>query len=120
MVGDPIEARALGRVLSAGRSAARPCLVGSVKTNIGHLEAGAGIAGLVKVALALYQRRIPGNLLVPGQYFITVAEPLENGADILHHGVLAVTVSEQNNLAARDGRYGVIAPLLEWREEEMA
>jgi polyketide synthase 12/epothilone polyketide synthase D len=61
-VGDPIEARALGRVLSAGRTDAEPCLIGSVKTNIGHLEAGAGIAGLIKVSLALHHRRIPGNL----------------------------------------------------------
>ena len=62
LVGDPIEARALGRVLSDGRPGDQPCLIGSVKTNIGHLEAGAGIAGLIKVALALYHRRIPGNL----------------------------------------------------------
>ncbi|SIO27592.1 Acyl transferase domain-containing protein [Singulisphaera sp. GP187] len=61
-VGDPIEARALGRALANGRGEGRPCLVGSVKTNIGHLEAGAGIAGLIKVALALHHRRIPGNL----------------------------------------------------------
>jgi acyl transferase domain-containing protein/NADPH:quinone reductase-like Zn-dependent oxidoreductase/aryl carrier-like protein len=62
LVGDPIEARALGRVLSAERSANRPCLLGSVKTNIGHLEAASGIAGLIKTALALHHRRIPGNL----------------------------------------------------------
>src|SRR5579875_6646 len=62
LVGDPIEARALGRVLSANRPADRPCLIGSVKTNIGHLEAGSGIAGLIKTALALYHRCIPGNL----------------------------------------------------------
>ena len=62
LVGDPIEARALGRVLSDGRPGDQPCLIGSVKTNIGHMEAGAGIAGLIKVALALYHRRIPGNL----------------------------------------------------------
>ncbi len=61
-VGDPIEARALGTVLSGGRSEQKPCLIGSVKTNIGHLEAGAGIAGLIKVALALHHRRIPANL----------------------------------------------------------
>ncbi len=61
-VGDPIEARALGRVLSTGRPGAERCLIGSVKTNIGHLEAGAGIASLIKAALALHHRRIPGNL----------------------------------------------------------
>jgi acyl transferase domain-containing protein/acyl carrier protein len=61
-VGDPIEARALGRVLSAARPRGEPCLLGSVKTNIGHLEAASGIAGLIKVALALRHRRIPGNL----------------------------------------------------------
>jgi acyl transferase domain-containing protein/aryl carrier-like protein len=62
LVGDPIEARALGRVLSIGRAPKDPCVIGSVKTNIGHLEAGAGIAGLIKVALALHHRCIPGNL----------------------------------------------------------
>lgn len=61
-VGDPIEARALGKALGSGRPEGKPCLVGSVKTNIGHLEAGAGIAGLIKVALALHRRRVPGNL----------------------------------------------------------
>ncbi len=62
LVGDPIEARALGGVFSADRPADRPCLLGSVKTNIGHLEAGAGIAGLIKVALSLHHRLIPKNL----------------------------------------------------------
>jgi acyl transferase domain-containing protein/acyl carrier protein len=61
-VGDPIEARALGSVLGAGRPADRPCLIGSVKTNIGHPESAAGIAGLIKMALALYHRRVPANL----------------------------------------------------------
>jgi acyl transferase domain-containing protein/aryl carrier-like protein len=61
-VGDPIETRALGSVLSADRPADQPCVIGSVKTNIGHLEAGAGIASLIKVALSLYHGRIPRNL----------------------------------------------------------
>ena len=52
-VGDPIEATALGRVLSEGRRDDRRCAIGSVKTNIGHLEPAAGIAGLIKTALAL-------------------------------------------------------------------
>jgi acyl transferase domain-containing protein len=62
LVGDPIEARALGRILGEGRSAERPCILGSVKTNIGHLEAGAGVASLMKVALAMFHECIPANL----------------------------------------------------------
>jgi acyl transferase domain-containing protein/NADPH:quinone reductase-like Zn-dependent oxidoreductase/thioesterase domain-containing protein/acyl carrier protein len=61
-VGDPIEATALGRILSQGRSDERKCLIGSVKTNIGHLEAGAGMAGLIKAALVAQRRTIPPNL----------------------------------------------------------
>ncbi|MUV23444.1 aminotransferase class III-fold pyridoxal phosphate-dependent enzyme [Burkholderia thailandensis] len=58
LLGDPIEAKALGRVLGAvvGRAAALP--VGSVKGNIGHLEAAAGVAGLIKLALALRHREV--------------------------------------------------------------
>lgn len=59
-VGDPIEASALGSVLGAGR--AQPCLVGSVKTNIGHLEAASGIASLIKVALVLKHKLLPPTL----------------------------------------------------------
>ncbi|MFF0410711.1 amino acid adenylation domain-containing protein [Kitasatospora sp. NPDC004745] len=61
-VGDPIEAAALGRVLGVGRRPGARCYVGSVKTNIGHAEAAAGVAGLIKTALALEHRRIPPHL----------------------------------------------------------
>ncbi len=61
-VGDPIEANALASVLSEGRPKNQPCWVGSVKANIGHLEAGAGMASLIKVALALHHQRIPAQL----------------------------------------------------------
>jgi acyl transferase domain-containing protein len=61
-VGDPVEATALGTVFGTGRGSGEHCLVGSVKTNIGHLEAGAGIAGLIKAALALRHRAIPASL----------------------------------------------------------
>ncbi|MCU1656280.1 MAG: hypothetical protein JWO57_936, partial [Pseudonocardiales bacterium] len=61
-VGDPIEANALGRVLATGREPEQVALIGSIKTNIGHLEAGAGIAGLIKAALSVYHRRIPPSL----------------------------------------------------------
>ncbi|GAA2999101.1 acyltransferase domain-containing protein [Actinokineospora diospyrosa] len=59
-LGDPIEAAALGAVLGAGRE--RPLVIGSVKSNIGHLEGAAGVAGLIKAALCLRHREIPGNL----------------------------------------------------------
>jgi len=62
LVGDPIEATALGSVLGRGRSGDDFCRLGSVKTNIGHLEPAAGIAGLIKVALALQHGQIPPNL----------------------------------------------------------
>ncbi|WP_411757752.1 SDR family NAD(P)-dependent oxidoreductase [Streptomyces venezuelae] len=61
-VGDPIEATALGAALGTGRPAGRPLLVGSVKTNIGHLEGAAGIAGLIKAVLALRGRALPASL----------------------------------------------------------
>lgn len=61
-VGDPIEANAIGSVVSKGRRKGRPCVIGSVKTNIGHLEAGAGIAGLIKAVLCIRNRQIPPNL----------------------------------------------------------
>ncbi|MGO9606246.1 MAG: beta-ketoacyl synthase N-terminal-like domain-containing protein [Candidatus Binataceae bacterium] len=62
LLGDPIEAKALAAVLAPGRPRERPCLLGSVKTNLGHLEAAAGVAGLIKVALALKHREIPPSL----------------------------------------------------------
>lgn len=61
-LGDPIEVRALGAVYGQGRDASRPLPIGSVKTNIGHLEAAAGIAGLLKVVLALQHGEIPPHL----------------------------------------------------------
>ncbi|MFB9467098.1 beta-ketoacyl synthase N-terminal-like domain-containing protein, partial [Streptomyces cinereospinus] len=60
-VGDPVEAGAVGRAAGAGR-ADDPLLVGSVKTNLGHLEAAAGIVGLLKVALSLRHRALPPTL----------------------------------------------------------
>ncbi|MGU3778878.1 beta-ketoacyl synthase N-terminal-like domain-containing protein [Burkholderia metallica] len=61
-LGDHVEMTALGRAFGAGRDAGAPLLIGAVKSNIGHLEAAAGIAGLVKVALALHHGEIPGTL----------------------------------------------------------
>jgi myxalamid-type polyketide synthase MxaD len=61
-VGDAIELQALGAVLARERSQGCPCIVGSVKTNVGHTEAAAGIAGLIKAALCLRHRTIPRSL----------------------------------------------------------
>jgi phthiocerol/phenolphthiocerol synthesis type-I polyketide synthase C len=58
-LGDPIEVAALAAVLGEGRPADRPCVIGSIKPNIGHLEAAAGIAGLIKTVLALSARALP-------------------------------------------------------------
>ena len=61
-LGDPIEVQALATVLGEDRRADSPLLIGSVKTNIGHLESAAGIAGLIKVILALQHGEIPPHL----------------------------------------------------------
>ncbi len=58
--GDPVEIEAIGRALSDGRE--KPLLAGSIKTNIGHTEATAGVAGVVKTALSLFHGRIPRSL----------------------------------------------------------
>ncbi|MDT5299408.1 MAG: hypothetical protein QOG79_2650, partial [Mycobacterium sp.] len=61
-LGDPIEAQAAGAVFGVGREASRPLLIGSAKTNIGHLEAAAGIAGVIKVILSLENELLPQHL----------------------------------------------------------
>src|SRR6266404_3385009 len=61
-VGDPIEAHALAAALCEERSTEAPLLIGSVKTNLGHLETAAGVAGLVKALMVLEHGRIPPSL----------------------------------------------------------
>jgi len=60
--GDPIEAAALGEAVGRGRSPGNRCLVGSIKTNIGHCESAAGVASLIKVALAMHRGLIPPTI----------------------------------------------------------
>ncbi len=61
-LGDPIEIQSAAAALACDRDANAPLLVGSAKTNIGHLEAAAGVAGLIKVVLSLKHGRIPRHL----------------------------------------------------------
>ncbi|MGD9547405.1 MAG: SDR family NAD(P)-dependent oxidoreductase [Candidatus Krumholzibacteriia bacterium] len=63
-LGDPIEVQAAAAALGAGRPADHPLLLGSVKTNIGHLESASGIASLIKVVLALHHQTLPRHLHV--------------------------------------------------------
>jgi len=61
-LGDPIEANALGNAIGKNRPDGAYCTIGSVKSNIGHLESASGVAGLIKLALALKHRQIPPSL----------------------------------------------------------
>jgi acyl transferase domain-containing protein len=61
-VGDPIEAHALAEALCRNRSAASPLPIGSIKTNLGHLETAAGLAGLLKAMLVVKKGQIPPSL----------------------------------------------------------
>ena len=66
ILGDPIEADALGRVVGRGRPVDRPALLGAVKSNVGHLESAAGAASLAKMALALKNDKIPPSINYSG------------------------------------------------------
>ena len=61
-VGDPLETRAIGEALGRHRPRNKPLPIGSIKGNIGHLEAAAGMAGLFKALHVLRDRRVPANL----------------------------------------------------------
>ena len=65
-LGDPIEVAGLTKAFRLGTEASQFCALGSVKTNIGHLDAAAGVTGLIKTALSLYNRVIPANLHFTG------------------------------------------------------
>jgi amino acid adenylation domain-containing protein len=62
VLGDPIEVAALNEAFAPYSMPARSCAIGSVKTNVGHLDAAAGVTGLIKTALALKHRKIPPSL----------------------------------------------------------
>lgn len=79
ILGDPIEATALGRVLGSGRETAAPMLLGSAKSNIGHSESAAGVVGLIKVIESMRHGVIPPsiNFSAPNRYIDFDNEHLE-------------------------------------------
>jgi acyl transferase domain-containing protein/trans-aconitate methyltransferase len=78
-LGDPIEVNALAEVFGPGRDPARPLAIGSLKTNVGHLEAAAGLAGLAKAVLALQRGEIPPHLHLktPNPYIEWAQMPIQ-------------------------------------------
>jgi polyketide synthase 13 len=66
ILGDPIEADALGRVVGKGRAADKPALLGAVKSNVGHLESAAGAASLAKVVLSMQHDKVPPSINYAG------------------------------------------------------
>ncbi len=78
-LGDPIEVNALAASLCKGRTSGNPLVIGSVKTNIGHLEAAAGIAGVIKVILSLQHKKIPPHLhfKIPNPHIDWTGMPIE-------------------------------------------
>ncbi len=106
-VGDPVELEALSQVLGPGRGAERRLPVGSVKTNIGHTEAAAGVVGLIKATLVLQHRVIPPSLHMhtptPAVDWATApvrlirhTEPLDVIGRPAHVGVSAFGISGTN------------------------
>ena len=83
ILGDPIEATALGAVLGRDRSAVNPLLLGSAKSSVGHSESAAGVVALIKVLEALRHDTIPAsaNFTAPNRYIDFDAEHLEVVAD---------------------------------------
>ncbi|MHC3468053.1 beta-ketoacyl synthase N-terminal-like domain-containing protein [Streptomyces sp. 7R007] len=118
-LGDPIEAGALGAVLGAGRDPDQPLLLGSVKSNLGHLEAAAGIAGLVKTVLALHHDVVPPTLHCSGRgavddvrlRVVTEPEPWPRYAGTATAGVSGFGFGGTNaHVVLEEWRPGVLPP----------
>ena len=106
-LGDPIEVDALARALGQGRPSSDPLLLGTVKTNIGHLESAAGIAALIKVVLALQNGELPplANFKKPNPHvdwdklpirLVTKRVPWGRGDQVRRAGVSAFGISGTN------------------------
>lgn len=83
-LGDPIELRALSAVLCQGREKANPLRLGAIKTNMGHLEAAAGITGVLKVIQSLQHKQIPASLHceTPTSHFDWAGLPLKVNTEL--------------------------------------
>lgn len=114
-IGDPIEASVLGRTFGAGRRDDQRCVIGSAKAAIGHLEAAAGVAGVIKAALCLHHGAIPpvANLQVPnpkipldalGLRIARSTEPLANGQSPVYVGVNSFGYGGTNAHAVLENR----------------
>ncbi len=117
-VGDPLEARAIGEAIGRHRPVGKPLPIGSIKGNIGHLEAAAGMAGLFKALHVLRDRRVPANLHVDslnpnidvGAWNLApVTEPLELGNESLIVGVSAFGFGGTNAHAVLTSHQNVAA-----------
>ncbi|MGW4158261.1 type I polyketide synthase [Streptomyces sp. NPDC004788] len=96
VVGDAVELRALAEFYGSAGPVDRPLLVGSVKSNIGHTEAAAGLAGLVKAVLTVRHRRVPASLHTG------------NPNELLRDGDLPVRVVTENTPLETGGRPAVV------------
>ena len=95
-VGDAIEAEAIASVFSRGRDIGKPLIVGSIKTNIGHTESTAGLAGLIKTILMLEKSKI-----LPNHDFKQLSKRLP-----VHNGQIQVGWNHLLPLAATDCKVG--------------
>jgi acyl transferase domain-containing protein/NAD(P)-dependent dehydrogenase (short-subunit alcohol dehydrogenase family)/acyl carrier protein len=135
-VGDPLEATALGRTFGAGRGSDSALIIGSIKANIGHLEAAAGVAGVIKAVLCLEHGRVPQQIhldepnpaiafadlglklpLVPLELAAPPGESLYAGVNSFGYGgtnahaVLRAHALEPTLPAARPGGGAVLLPI---------
>jgi FkbH-like protein len=105
-LGDPIEGRALTRVFGSSRPRDRPLYVGSAKSNLGHAQAAAGVAGMMKTVLALQHEQLPPSLhgddptprvdWGAGLQLLSEARPWRRGARVRRAGVSSFGISGTN------------------------
>ncbi|WP_160679880.1 condensation domain-containing protein [Clostridium sp. C8-1-8] len=98
-LGDPIEVNSINEVYGVSRTRDNPCYIGSVKTNIGHLEAAAGIASLIKTALILNENKIPPILNFKSM------NPYIN----IDKDIIKIAVEEEVSLQSKEINYAAIS-----------